>query len=320
VSDLNEATSRVEVAFAQRNVALLFGSEARDDYDALKLAELTRDSAGELALIEAYVPPCLRIGASAYLMRRLRELLRLLVSKQRQLASRRRHRDASALEFTAADVTLFLELDALDGLIPLVRHALEAGSQGPLELYLELSRCAGRLCTFSAGADPSALPTFQFTDLRATFEGLFGALVQLLRQVARDQYLAVELTAGGDGLLRGRLEDERLERCGQFLLAVRGELPERVIAEQLPRLAKLSSNSGIADLVHSATPGIPLQVTWRPPPEIPVQPGVVYFSLPPQDAAFRSALRERALALYLPHPFEAARTAIELLAVPTASQ
>jgi len=317
VGDLHAATSIAQVSFAQRNMKLLFGHEPRDDFDAIKIAELTRDKSGSLVLVDNYIPPCLRISASAFILSELRLLLRLLVSKQRQLSSRRRHRDASSLEFTASDVTLFLELHALNGIVPFLSHVIEAGNMRPHELYLVLSRFAGQLCTFSASADPSQLPPFQFTNLRATFEELFKRLIELMRSVALEQCLTVPMELGTDGLYRARLEDERLERCGQFLLMVRSDLPEQVVADQLPKLSKLGSGSEIRGIVQATSSGVPLQVTYRPPPEVPVRPGASYFSLSAQDGGWRSVMRERNVALYLPHSFSAAHTTIELLAVPS---
>jgi type VI secretion system protein ImpJ len=317
VGDLHASTSVVQISFAQRNMKLLFGNEPRDDFDSLKIAELARDKSGSLVLVDSYIPPCLRIGASPFIMTELRSLLRLIVSKQRQLASRRRHRDESALEFTASDVTLFLELHALNALIPFLSHVIDAGNMRPHDLYLMLSRYAGQLCTFSADGDPASMPPFQFTNLRVTFEDLFRRLIELLRSVALEQCLTVPMELGTDGLYRARLEDERLERCGQFLLMVRSELPEQVVADQLPKLSKLGSWSEIQGLVQATTPGIPLQVTYRPPPEVPVRPGASYFSLSAQDGGWRTVMRERAVALYLPNVFNANHTTIELLAVPT---
>ncbi|WP_164019418.1 type VI secretion system baseplate subunit TssK [Pyxidicoccus trucidator] len=320
ISDLTASTSISQVAFGQRNVRLLFGTEPRDDFDAIKLCELSRDKSGNLTLVDTYIPPSLRIDAAPFIMNELRTLLRLMVSKQRQLSSRRRHRDASALEFTAGDVTLFLELNALNGTIPYLQHALDAGNLRPRDVYLTLLQTAGQLCTFSVSADPSTLPSFQYTNLRATFEELFRRITDLMRSVALEQCLTVDLSVGTDGMFRGRLEDERLERCGQFLLAVRSELPERTVAEQLPKLSKVAAWDDIRALLQAAAPGVPLAVTYRPPPEVPVQPGTVYFSLSLNDGYWKNVMRDRNLALYLPQPFDASRTSVELLAVPTANR
>jgi type VI secretion system protein ImpJ len=316
VGDLHASTSVVHISFAQRNMKLLFGDEPRDDFDSLKIAELTRDKSGSLVLVDSYIPPSLRIGASPFIMNELRSLLRLIVSKQRQIASRRRHRDESSLEFTASDVTLFLELHALNGIIPYLSHVIEAGNMRPHDLYLMLSRLGGQLCTFSADSDPAVMPPFQFTNLRVTFEELFRRLLELMRAVALEQCITVQLERGADGLYRAKLEDERIDRCGQFLLMVRSELSEQVIVDQLPKLSKLGSWSQIQGLVSATSQGIPLQVTYRPPPEVPIRPGASYFALTTQDDGWRNVLREHAVALYLPHPLNASHTSIELLAVP----
>lgn len=320
VGDLHASTSVVHINFAQRNMKLLFGDEPRDDFDSLKIAELTRDKSGSLVLVDNYIPPCLRISASPIIMSELRNLLRLIVAKQRQLATRRRHRDESALEFGASDVTLFLELHALNGVIPFLAHVIEASNMHPHDLYLMLSRLGGQLCTFSAEADPAIMPPFQFINLRVTFEELFRRLMELMRSVALEQCITVPLELGSDGLYRAKLEDERIERSGQFLLMVRSDLPEQVVVDQLPKLSKLGSWSEIGGLIRATTPGVPLQITYRPPPEVPIRPGASYFSLANQDGGWRTVLREHNVALYLPHPFNAGNTAIELLAVPSVNR
>jgi len=320
VADLNASTSLVPVSFAQRNMALLFGTEPRDDFDAIKLGELARDKSGNLVLVDSYIPPCLRVSASPYIMGELRTLLRLLVAKQRQLSARRRHRDASALEYTASDVTLFLELNALCASIPFLKHVVDAGTLLPHEVYLHLIQLAGQLCSFVSDVDPAELPAFQFINLRATFEPLFATIQRLLRWVALEQYLTVEMRPEQGRLYRGKLEDDRLDRCAQFLLAVRSALPEKTVADQLPKLAKMASASEIEGIVQAAAPGVPLEVTYRPPAEVPVQPGIVYFSLSLGDAYWRKAMRERLIALYLPQPFDIEQTSVELIAIPTANR
>jgi type VI secretion system protein ImpJ len=97
---------------------------------------------------------------------------------------------------------------------------------------------------------------------------------------------------------------------------VRSELPEQVVADQLPKLSKLGSGTDIRGIIGATSVGVPLQVTYRPPPEVPVRPGASYFSLSVQDGGWRNVMRERNLALYLPQPFNAEHTTIELLAVP----
>ena len=53
VADRLSVGSIVPVAFAQRNTRLLFGAEPRDDFEAMQIAEVTRDNLGAAVLESA---------------------------------------------------------------------------------------------------------------------------------------------------------------------------------------------------------------------------------------------------------------------------
>jgi type VI secretion system protein ImpJ len=107
VADRLSVGSIVPVAFAQRNTRLLFGSEPRDDFEALQIAEVIRDGLGAAVLEPGFVPPCLRIDASPWLLDETRKSLQAMLGKQQQLADARKHRDASSVEFTPATSPAF---------------------------------------------------------------------------------------------------------------------------------------------------------------------------------------------------------------------
>jgi len=96
---------------------------------------------------------------------------------------------------------------------------------------------------------------------------------------------------------------------------VKSDQPESVVAEQLPRLCKIASAGEIQGLVQAASPGLALRVVHRPPPQIPLQPGALYFALVPGDRYWEGIVAGRNAAIYLPPPFDPARTKLELLAV-----
>jgi type VI secretion system protein ImpJ len=185
VGDITGESADLPIAFARRNVSVLFGDEARDDFDSIKIAEIVRNASGALSASEAFIPSVLSISASSFLVSSVRRLLALVTAKQRQLSEERRQRDAVTVEFGAADVTRYLQLSALNAAIPILVHAGRDGELGPRELYLFLIQMAGQLSTLVPDADPSAFPAFNFTDLRSTFEELFALLTSLLRQCAR---------------------------------------------------------------------------------------------------------------------------------------
>ena len=316
VGDLADATNQVEVAFARENVVLLLGEEPHADFVSIKIAEIVRDGTGSLVSVPTYVPPCLRVSSAPFLMESLRRVLGVVLGRHRELADRRRQRDASTLEFEAADVTLFLQLNALNRLIPVLKHLSETGDVGPYELYVFLSQAAGELTTFSGEVDPVDLPSFVFTDLRATFEPLFATLTLLVRETVKETHLRVDLTIK-NGVHFGVLEGETYRRCGQFVLAVRAEgMSEQEVAERLPSRSKIASWEDLKDVVERNLQGAPLRVTHRPPAQVPVKAGVVYFLLDTGSGYWQRITKEGRVGIYLPAPFDPARAKVELFAIP----
>jgi type VI secretion system protein ImpJ len=315
VPDLASQAAEIAVDFAEPNVEILFGAELREDFDAIKVAEVVRDKNGALVLNDTYIPPCLRIDAAPFLVAGLRRLLVLMLSKQRELAEQRSQRDASTVEFGGGDITRYLQLSALNTFIPLLKHVAEVGAISPHATYLMLIQLGGQLTTFSMDADPSQLPSFLFHDLRATYEELLARVTGLLHSTLRARHVPVPLEAK-QGIFFGRLDDERAAGCQQFVLAIRSDVPESKIIESLPKLSKIAAWSQIEHIIRSATPGVPLQASHRPPPEIPVRAGTVYFSLYLNDAYWQTIAREKTIAIALPPPFDPSRTKVELMGVP----
>lgn len=320
VPDQNAGASVAPVGFSQPKIRLLLGDEPREDFECIKIAELARDAAGSIVLVPEYVAPCLRIDAAPFILDGLRKLLRSVVAKQRELAGARRLRDASAVEFTSADITKFLQLSTLNGHMPVLQHLVDQPVMAPHAVYLFLLSMAGELSTFQGADDPATLPKFNFNALRSTFEELFNRINTMLRSVAIAQALPIPLERRAKGMFLGFLTDERFSRCAYVLLAVKSELPEQQVVEDVPRLTKIASREEITNLLKAATTGVPLKVTFRPPPQIPVRPGVVYFYLSLKDQFWKKAIAEQNIAVYLPAPFDTDQTQVELFAIPHSSQ
>jgi type VI secretion system protein ImpJ len=263
------------------------------------------------------VPPALKLGASPWLLARTREVLTRLVAKQRELSEGRRQREAAPGELSGQDVSRLLQLFALNGQVPVVAHLAEAADEPPRVAYLSLAALAGQLSTFAADSDPATLPKFSHVDLRATFEPLFARLAELLGALAVAQWVPVPLEQRAGGLHLGRLQDERILQAGLFLM-VKSELPEQQVADAVPRLCKISSTAEIQGLVQAAAPG--LQITWlpRPPPQLPARTGTTYFAIAKTERFWQSMVANRNVAIYLPPPFDPAKTRLELAAVPGA--
>jgi type VI secretion system protein ImpJ len=318
VGDMTGESADLPIAFARRNISVLFGDEARDDFDSIKIAEVIRNASGALTASEAFIPSVLSISASSFLVSGVRRVLALMSAKQRQLSEERRQRDAVTVEFGAGDVTRYLQLSALNAAIPILVHAGRDGELSPRELYFYLIQMAGQLSTLVPDADPSSFPAFNFTDLRSTFEELFALLTSLLRASVREACVVVPMEVR-EGLHVGNLSDERIVKCSQFVLAAQARgISEEQLARDLPARAKIASFGQLPFLLRSATRGLTLQVTHRPPAEVPVRPNVAYFLIDVAGGAehWRHVLGERSIAIYVPPPYDPAQLKLEMFAIP----
>ena len=316
IVDMTGEAADLAMAFAQRNLTVLFGNDARDDYESIKIAEIVRDAGGAMLVSDAYIPSVLTISASPFLMSAVQRLLALMVAKQRQLAAERAQRDSASIEFGANDVTRYLQLSALNATIPFLVHAGRNGDLSPRELYLFLIQSAGQLSTFSVDTDPSAFPPFIFTDLRSTFEELFALLTGLLRANLREMCVRIPIEIH-EGIHVGTLNDERILKCQQFVLGATSNMPVEQLARDLASRTKIASWTQLPFLMRAATRGVPLQVTHRPPAEIPVRPGVVYFLMDTSIDHWRHVLAERKVAIYAPPPFDPSQVKVELYGIPS---
>src|SRR5690606_3055626 len=154
VPDLTGDGHSLEVSFAQRNLQILFGSEPKDDFESMKIAEVTRDASGNLALNDPYVPPILRIEASPFILAGMRRLLRLMSTRRRALAESARERGDATVEYNAGDVTRFLLLNAINSYLPIMNHLVDMPEVSPRIAYMWLVTLGGQLATFSADFDP----------------------------------------------------------------------------------------------------------------------------------------------------------------------
>ncbi len=314
VFDAGGTAGEQTVSVLRPNATLLFGGEVRGDHATLKIAEIVRDGRGALVLNDRFVPPALKLGAAPFLGLELGRLLALLVAKQRELSRSRRQGQGSSVEFGAGDVTRYLQLSAVNGAIPVVKHLVDSPDLAPLSAYLALAQIFGTLCTFTIDADPSEAPRYDLLAPGPVFEELFARITALLHATVRDQFVSIPLQLQ-DGRLVAGLEHPQLEGAREILLAVRSDLPEAELVERFGRMAKVASARDVAYLVRVNSSGVALRPLSKAPAEIPVRAGVS-----PADVHWQGALRDRALAVALPPGMNPGTTAIELMVVPASAR
>jgi type VI secretion system protein ImpJ len=314
VADFNTGGALQEIEFARPCLRILFGTEKLDGYSVLPVAELMRQTNGEVILRDNFVPPVLRVPAAPFVVQGLSRVLGAMTTRQRELGAARKQRHAGSVEFHFTDAQRFWLLHTLNAAIPVFAHLLDTGEARPEEVYLALVGLLGQLCTFAPDDDPTLLPRFNYADLGDVFETLFARVVSLLSIDAVPAYAEVALERRNDGMFVGRISDPRLVNR-EFFLAVRSNLPEPSVRERIPQLLKVAAWNHIYDVVKQARHGVRAEVEWNPSSSLPIKPGLCFFRLRREGPFWEEIAKTRTVALYVPSDAEWKDTTLSVFAV-----
>jgi type VI secretion system protein ImpJ len=293
---------------------IVFGHEAREDLETIPLLCVRRDELGQIRDTGRIVGPLLALGASEPLVARLTRLVERLGARRAALLVTRHERDAETIEVDPGDLTRFVLASAIATHHPVLRHRLVRGDGCLASLFEQLLALAGALSVLAVDA-ALEVPDLDPLEPDAAFGALFDRIDTLLTVTDRERARSIALEPRADGLHFARLDDACV-RAERFYLAVRSVLTPRDVEGRLGGLAKVASYGEIAGVLETATPGAPLQVVHRPPPEIPMRAGETCFELSSTDRFFRAAIAERGIAVYLPaRDFDPAHTQLTLVAL-----
>ncbi|MEJ7712177.1 MAG: type VI secretion system baseplate subunit TssK [Pyrinomonadaceae bacterium] len=193
VLDETTGDNERQVAYARSNLRILFADELRDGYSSIKIAKLQRTATGQLTLSEEYIPPALNIGASAWLVNMLRQIVEILITKSSSLGDQRRQRAATLADFTTSEVAIFWLLHTVNAAIPGLAHMFRTKMVHPERLYVEMAKLAGTLMTFAIGRHLKDIVRYDHTDLYLTFSQLSAEIRDLLETVIPTRCVSIPL-------------------------------------------------------------------------------------------------------------------------------
>ncbi len=312
VPDVNTGRNDTNITWARQNLRLLFGTEARDAYQSVRVSQLVRDRTGAIVIKKNHIPPILHIGASDHLMTGMRRVLSALVGKQKSLAEGRRLRTAAAVDFQASDTAKFWMLHTMNSFIPIVSHLVDHGDCHPEQCFTVLGSLIGELCTFSADGDPTSIPKFNYLELGDVFDPMFERALAMIGGVLAESYVVVPLEKRDDGMYLGKFEDPKLPRTHELFLEAKGT-DEGTLRERLPRLLKIGSWTQIGYILNAAMPGVRVGIEYRPPGAIPVKPGLVYLRVDQAGDYWNDILGSGTIAIY--QPIDPQKVDLRLIAV-----
>lgn len=315
-SVLDETTGRDEkpLRLGKKNITVVLETELNPQAVTLPLARLVRSGSGRFTLDPAFIPPVLEISASPRLMSLTQRLTEILEDKSDTLA-RSHSANAGKSGYASGEIAGFWFLHAVNsGLAPL-RHIFYSTHGHPEELYLEMARLAGALCTFTLENHPRAIPAYDHLHLDKCFDTLDKLIRLLLETVLPTNCISIPLTAVGDYLHTGTVTDQRCLGRSSWVFAIRcNNLGPADVMRETPKLIKICSEEFVKKLVARALPGLTLTHIAVPPRAISAQVETQYFLVNRQGPCWDHIVATRRVGAYVPGEF-GDNPAIELLVV-----
>jgi type VI secretion system protein ImpJ len=306
VTDETTGQDPVSVTFAMRQCRLLLDDECTADDVTLPIGRVRRDGAGSYVLDPLFIPPCLRIGASTRLVELTHRLVGMLEAKGQALASTLAPSAsttgaAAAQAYQGNELATRWLLHAVRSAEAPLRHMLRSRDAHPEQLWLEVLRLAGALCTFSLSVSARDLPTYDHDAPQASFDAIERFLREQLDVVVTVRAVVAPLTQLADVLYGAPLADARCyEPAARWFLAVRSSVGIARTVALVPQLTKVCATKFVLELVKRAYHGLALEHVPSPPPAIAPRPEFAYFELT-LDGPCAKALRDtREIGVYVP--------------------
>lgn len=287
------------VRLGRKNIRLLLDTEPHEDFLTVPVARIMRDGAGHFIFDERFIPPCIQIGASERLMLLLRRLVEILQEKSESLG-RVPDKPKSLAEFSSREIANFWMLHAVNaGLAPL-RHLWITRCGHPEQLFTEMSRLAGALCTFALNSHPGDLPLYIHERLDESFEALDQHIRKHLETIVPTNCIRVPLQSAGNCFFEGEITDQRCLERSAWVFAIRAAMGDAELLARAPQLVKICSALFVPELVKRALPGMALTHLPVPPGAISARIETQYFGISKAGPCWDHIVQTRRVGVYVP--------------------
>lgn len=297
--DDNTGRDEKPVHLGRKNIRLLLDSELPDDVVQLPVARIVRDGSGHFAFDPNFIPPCLEIAASERLMGILERILGILEEKSATLLQGRSG-SRSVTAWSSQEIANFWFLHCVNAAIAPLRHLFYTKRGHPEELFVELSRLAGALCTFGLESHPRTLPLYDHGIPQLSFEALDEHIRFHLETVIPTNCLTIALASVVENFWSGPVTDQRCLGRSRWILAVTSRMGEADLIMKAPQLIKVCSKDFVPKLVQRALPGMLLTHLPSPPAAVSPQVETQYFVVNRAGPCWDHIMQTREVGVYVP--------------------
>ncbi len=297
--DENTGLDERQVRLGRKNVRLLLDTEAAGDLLTLPVARLARDRAGHYVYDPEFVPPLLQTAASGYLLGLTERLIGILSEKSAAIRPAARTNG----EMATHEIANLWLLHCVNSAIAPLRHLLKDKRGHPEELFGELSRLAGALCTFKLDSHPRDLPLYDHNNLSRCFDELDRHIREHLETIVPTNCISIPLRQAAPYYYEGDITDARVFNRSRWVFGIRAGMGEADLMSSAPRLVKLCTPPFVRELVKRAMPGLALTHLPVPPPAIRANVEEQYFGISRSGPCWDSILKSRQIGVYVPGEF-----------------
>ncbi len=300
VADETNGMDTRDVAFGSKNFTVITAAEITEDVITLPMARVVRDGRGQYFYDPDFIPPCLQIGASNALMLLLKRLLESIGEKVSTLTATAHKRTRFEAGTSALDVASYWFLHALSTAAPVLQHLSKTQQTRPEQVFIELSRLAGSLCTFAAQSNVMDLPQYDHLNPGDAFYALDKHIRRHMDIVLPTNYVVLNFVPSEPYFFEADVADERCLRRSRWVFGLRASLGEADLIRMAQRLIKVCSARFVPELVRRALPGLTLNHLPVPPSAIRAEADKQYFSLELTGPCWEHIQQTRRVGVYIP--------------------
>ena len=299
--DQNTGLDEKIIQIGRKNLMLLAEAEISEEYVSLPVVRILRDGSGHYEADPTFVPPCISLSASVTLSDMLRRLIEILDEKSTVFTQEQQQRNGVfQAGMSARHVAQYWFLHALNSNVSPLRHILLSRHLHPQELFREMSRLGGALCTFGLEVHPRSLPGYDHRNLGACFAALDEHIRRHLEIVMPSKAIKIPLRQVESFLYSGELTDERCIGPARWILEIQSPIGEADLIARVPKLSKMCSARFVLELIKRALPGLPLNHLSVPPPQIAARVESQYFAVNRSGPCWEHILQTRQVGVYVP--------------------
>ena len=311
--DQNTGLDEKAVEVGRKNLLLLGESELSDRFVSLPIVRILRDGTGRYEFDSSFVPPCVSLNASLALTQMLRRLIDILDEKSTVFTQEQQQKNGVyQAGMSARHVAQYWFLHAINANLPALNHMLMSRAH-PQELYREMSRLGGALCTFGLEVHPRSLPAYDHNALGDCFAAMDAHIRRHLEIVLPSKAIKIPLRAVESFLYHGDVTDERCVGPARWILEIQSPTGEADLIATVPKLTKICSSRFVTELIKRALPGLTLNHLSVPPPQIAARVESQYFSIHRAGPCWEHIVQTRQVGVYVPAEIPAPQLSLVVL-------